>query len=52
VHVAPTGATEYLPGVQAVHAMVLDVAVQEPLLDVPAVHVVQGVHVAAPAAVE
>ena len=52
VHVVPTGATEYLPAVQFVHAMVLDVLVQEPVLDVPAAHVVHGVHVDAPAAVE
>ena len=53
VHVvAGTGTTEYLPAAQAVHAIVLDVLVQVPLLDVPAAHTVHGVHVAAPAAVE
>ena len=42
--VAGTGTTEYLPAAQAVHAIVLDVLVQEPLLDVPAAHTVQLVH--------
>ena len=50
--VAGTGTAEYLPTAQAVHAIVLDVLVQEPLLDVPAAHTVHGVHVDAPAVVE
>ena len=53
VHVvAVTGETVSRPTAQAVHAIVLDVLVQEPLLDVPAAHVVHGVHVDAPAVVE
>jgi hypothetical protein len=52
VHVVPTGTTEYLPAVQAVHTTLAVVVQPAALLDVPAAHVVQGVHVAAPAVVE
>ena len=49
VHVVGgTGTTENRPTAQAVHAIVLAVLVQEPLLDVPAGHTVHGVHVVAP----
>ena len=52
MHVVPTGATEYLPIVQAVHTL-LAVAVQPAaLLDVPAAHTAQGAQVDAPAADE
>jgi len=53
VHVvAGTGTTEYLPAVQAVHTTLAVVVQPVALLDVPAAHVVHGVHVDAPAAVE
>ena len=50
--VADTGTTEYLPTEQFVHTTLAVIVQPAALLDVPAAHVVHGVHVAAPAAVE
>ena len=52
MHVVPTGATEYRPTVHAVHTLLAVVVQPVTLLDVPAAHVVQGVQVDEPAAVE
>ena len=50
--VAGTGTTENRPTAQAVHTTLAVIVQPAALLDVPAAHVVHGVHVAAPAAVE